>query len=451
MRRVCLFFARTDFWIDTSTSSDKSKLRTASAENNMSIPSPFRRMARTNGHDVSRSAIVFWHEARGCPQTVRALPLSDIEPAMTGARVSEKTVCSARYRGERFPCIVLWIEDKTPDELVVSRLLPATNMKIFEEKGHRWAEELGVSQNDLGEFAEGGAFMEEPRYPRYRYDPQRNGEREDNRSVSDDKRAEFPSPSFSVVDPEAPAEPHIVYPVLHGSSSITSTSTCGSSNEMSSNAAMASRVGGTSVICQPRKQALPRKINLDQHHEDAQDDSDDESREAALREPKEEEFEPEDADMVMLDKRSEDGSAGSELIQRSAPAPIGNLASVPTDPILKKMVLETSWTKALRVAMMDLFSTEELATSLPHQPKAGMRVLDQFRLSIVKDLLNDWCVARNAAVPSRRHLCQAIHNCLISCRTSKYKLKKYGGEGNIPGKPSRSMDFPDQRRSLKKF
>ncbi|OWA55503.1 hypothetical protein BV898_19889, partial [Hypsibius exemplaris] len=87
---------------------------------------------------------------------------------------------------------------------------------------------------------------------------------------------------------------------------------------------------------------------------------------------------------VMLDQRSEDGSAGSELIQRSAPAPIGNLASVPTDPILKKMVLETSWTKALRVAMMDLFSTEELATSLPHQPKAGMRVLDQFRLSIVK-------------------------------------------------------------------
>ena len=48
------------------------------------------------------------------------------------------------------------------------------------------------------------------------------------------------------------------------------------------------------------------------------------------------------------------------------------------------MVLESSWTKALRVAMMDIFTVEELATYLPHQPKAGMKVLDQTRLNVAK-------------------------------------------------------------------
>lgn len=51
------------------------------------------------------------------------------------------------------------------------------------------------------------------------------------------------------------------------------------------------------------------------------------------------------------------------------------------------MLLESTWTKALRCAMRELFSGDELATSLPHQSKNGMHVLDPARLNVAKGIL----------------------------------------------------------------
>ena len=34
--------------------------------------------------------------------------------------------------------------DKTPDELASSRLFPASSERTYEDKGHRWAAELGL-------------------------------------------------------------------------------------------------------------------------------------------------------------------------------------------------------------------------------------------------------------------------------------------------------------------
>jgi hypothetical protein len=145
------------------------------------------------------SAIVFWHEAQGCPPSVKALPLSDIESLEPGTRVSEKTLCNAKYRDQLYPCVVLWIEeDKTPDELVVARLLPSSNEKIFEDKGFRWAKELRYNINAKSEpidanatFEDGGASFAEQKAL------QREQEAEEEADLSEQKFAHGASLEFN--------------------------------------------------------------------------------------------------------------------------------------------------------------------------------------------------------------------------------------------------------------
>ncbi|GAV02638.1 hypothetical protein RvY_13177 [Ramazzottius varieornatus] len=381
--------------------------------------------SKNNGwHENRRSAIVFWHEAKGCPQTVKAIPLSDVEPTGQG-RVSEKTICRAKYRGYRYPCIVLWIEDKSAEDLTVSRLLPESNLKIFEEKGLRWAEELGVLRRDYAE-ADGhldGLLGQQANGSRHRY----------GSSSTVEANGTALAGSAEVVEPEAPSDVRLGHP-FRESSSMTSSSTGASSCEPSSSTG---RHAGLSPTCQPRKQALPRKVTIQLQSNSIQDDGEDDITDEDVgtvtvfkneydmddvNEGQEMEADDMDGEYDQGSEPSMEDVQGDMLPTRGA---LSSISDIPTEQILKKMVLESSWTKALRVAMMDIFTVEELATSLPHQAKNGMKVLDQTRLNVAKDLLIEWCGARNANQPTRRHLCQAIHNCLISCRTSKYKLKKF--------------------------
>ena len=88
--------------------------------------------------------------------------------------------------------------------------------------------------------------------------------------MSDDRTSEAVA-DYSVIEPEPPFDVHLGHP-FRESSSMTSSSTGASSCEPSSSTA---RQAGPSVVCQPRKQALPRKVTIQLQSNSIQDDGED--------------------------------------------------------------------------------------------------------------------------------------------------------------------------------
>ncbi|XP_055347216.1 uncharacterized protein LOC129594531 [Paramacrobiotus metropolitanus] len=399
---------------------------------------------QVNHLGYSGSAIIYWHEAQGCPPSVKALPLHDIESLEPGNRISEKTLCNARYKDQIYKCVVLWIEeDKSPDELTVARLLPSSNERIFEEKGMRWARELQYNGLAKGrseligvkaELVEGPDAREQSISQNQAERNMRNG---DEIECEDDQKrysGELEL-NFNGIDHDEPVDHDANSPAYESSAASASSSTYTSH----ARAHISNSINdmGIKMQKQGRKQKIPTKacsmvqmmpsvprMNIP----------------SSIR-----------SQSPMMDDLDDDMDDFDDMPSLTA-ADTTSLA-LSSDGLVKRMLLETTWTKALRCAMRELFTEDELATSLPHQSKSGMNVLDPHRLAVAKDLLAKYCSSKDVPQPSRRHVSQALHNCLISSRTSKFRMKKFShgpkfnfNHSGMPQKVAkfRDMDLPRQ-------
>ncbi|GAV02636.1 hypothetical protein RvY_13175 [Ramazzottius varieornatus] len=358
---------------------------------------PRKKLLITNGtvavkkeSPVVGSAIVFWHEAEGSPPAVKTISLRDLEPLSVGSVVTEKTICRAYYRGEMYNCIVIWIEDdKTPDELASMRLFPAASERTYEDKGYRWAEELGINL--------------------------RGARDDDATDGTDDWAFSADQQSFNEESPSMLVD------------NCTTSSLLASGSDFHD------------AMRSPNEQLTKRKNGSVGSYEDLSAQVV-EMRDtiAALRQQN-----PTQAAASHLptflnyngrrnlspeDQPISNASAGHSP---SGPSSVSGPVPAGYEELFDMMLQQSTWKKALKLGMKKTFTIEELITSVPTErgarmSKQGKKALDQEKLAVVKSLVQRYCVQKDVWQPSNELVHQELGGILFSVREASNPTAKAG-------------------------
>ncbi|XP_055347234.1 uncharacterized protein LOC129594538 isoform X2 [Paramacrobiotus metropolitanus] len=337
------------------------------------------------------SAIIFFHESQGCPSMVKALPLNALEPVEAGTALTEKTVCRARYRDGLYNCIVIWIEEeKTANELAAARLFPSSNEKTYEDKGYRWAVELGLMRAKHGDAETAHNETKEMWFAESVVEP---------RSASWDSASEAREGSPSTVDLVSSA------PFLNGGS----VSMAPGASRYREN--MLAYQNGTVLKSARGKRSAP------------------------------------EGEGYALEGTPPFSSS------TSLSSPMG-MDPVPPSEILDAVLTQSTWKKALKLTMKKLFTTDELINSVPTErgarmSKNGKKALDQDRLNVVKSVVDSYCEFKDVPNPPTKEMIhQELGGILFSIRESH---KKHSGvkPKKVTGSVSHTATNEEKPREVK--